>query len=241
MKLMEDHLKKALDELAAEKKSQDKGGCPPEEILALYMEGGLAGKEKDRVMEHLSFCSDCLDIVAMEASAEGELSAEGAGATVPSRAVDRAKNLVRSGTDETLFDIVVRLGRGTLEIIHSALQPLPPVYQPAHAALRSSDEEQAPEPLWIEKVFNGLSAELQLGSSQEGLCNIQVFLKTTEGGPLPGGLRVTLKDLPMGKELQSAPVRDGVAVFSGLNGGEYELEIREQGNVVGTASIRLTE
>jgi hypothetical protein len=92
----------------------------------------------------------------------------------------------------------------------------------------------------MEKTFNGVSAEIQLEASQKGLWSIQVFLKGTRGRDLPGGLRVTLRDLPLEKELQSAPVRDGVAVFQELSAGEYEVEIRKSGQVIGSASLRLT-
>lgn len=242
MRSIEDDIKKALREMATEKKSQVQEGCPPEEILILYMEGGLAERRKNLVTEHLSFCPDCLDIVALEtAAAKKELEAAHEETTIPSRAVDWARNLVRSGTEETLFDIVVRLCHGTLEIIHSALHSLPPVNQPALAALRSAEQgQEGPQPLRMEKAFNGISAEIQVEASQEGTWSIQVFLKGTQGPDLPDGLRITLKDLPLEKELQSAPVRGGVAVFSGLSAGEYEIEIREFGQVVGTASIRLT-
>jgi hypothetical protein len=240
MKSIEKNIKEALFELAEEKKRRVQEGCPPEEILALYLAGTLAGPEKTRVTQHLSFCPHCLDIVALEASTAAESKADEAGITVPSRAMNRVKNLVKSSGDKTVFDVVVRLYHGTLEIIHTALRPLPPVTQPAFAALRSTEEGQAPEPVRMEKTFNGIAAEIQLEASQKGLWSIQVFLKKTGGDALPGGLRVSLKDLPLEKELQSAPVRDDVAVFQGLPAGEYELEIREFGDIIGSTSLCLT-
>jgi len=240
MKSIEESIKEALCELADEKKGQIRKRCPPEEMLSLYLGGALSEDEKTLVTEHLSFCSECLDIVALEVSAAKELEAEHAEVTVPSGAVDRAKKLVTSAREKTLFDVVVRLYRDTLEVIHSTLQPLPPVTQPAFASLRSGNDKAGPKPLRMEKSFKGISAEIQLEASQKGLWSIQVFLKGTKGADLPGGLRVTLKDLPLQRELQSAPVRDAVAVFEGLPAGDYGLEIREFGHIVGSASLCLT-
>ena len=240
MKSIEEDIKRALCELVVEKRAQAQERCPPEEIFALYMNGDLAEDQKEGVTEHLSFCPDCLDIVALEAVTEKEHEAADTGIPVPSRVVDRAKNLVKSGAQEALFDIVVRLYRGSLEILHSSLQPLPPIAQPAFASLRGAEEEQSLEPVRMEKVFKGISAEIRLEISQEDLLTIQVFLKKKEGGTLPQGLRVTLKDLPLEKELRSVPVQDGVAVFWGLAGGEYEVEIRELGHIIGTTSLCLS-
>jgi hypothetical protein len=92
----------------------------------------------------------------------------------------------------------------------------------------------------MEKVCKGISAEIQLEVCQEDHLTVQIFLKKEDENTLPEGLRVTLKDLPLEKELRSVPVQDGVAVFTGLAGGDYEVEIREFGRVIGTASLRFT-
>jgi len=241
MKTTENDIRDALKELQKEaEESGGRGACPGEELLALYLDGGLAGREKDRVQEHLSLCPQCLEAVLLETSFAVESSVR----ELPERrwqeANQRAKDLVKPGLDKLLFDLVVRCYHGGMEVIRSSLTPLQPAFQPAAAVLRGDRQASGPEPLRMEKSFDHMAAELEIFASKEGVWTLQVLLKRKEEGPLPETLRISLKDLSVGKELCSTPARGGLAVFQEMPKGDYEVEIKERGSVVGKISVRLT-
>jgi len=52
-------------------------GCPDEVALAAYIEGRLGGGDLERVQDHLSRCSRCLDIVLAAVRAETAVAVEG--------------------------------------------------------------------------------------------------------------------------------------------------------------------
>jgi hypothetical protein len=241
MKSLEKDIRETLHELQNETDEKVKGKCPAEEDLGLFLEGRLSQQERNRVLGHLSLCPHCLDIVSLEASLFGEQApAAETLTTVPSEALARAKGLLKPIKEKPLFDLIVRLYHESLEVIHSALKPLPPVSQPAYATLRGAEKGKGLEPLRMEKSFDGISAEIELTASQKGLWNMQILLKEYREIAIPEGIRVTLKDLSMEKELQSAPARGGLAVFQELPTGEYAIEIKEKGITLGTVSLRLT-
>jgi len=240
MKSLEKDIKETLQELQNETDEQAKGKCLTEENVGLFLEGRLSEKEKNRVLGHLSLCTHCLDIVSLEASLFVEQASVETLTTVPSEAIERAKGLLKPGKEKPLFDLIARLYHESLEVIHSALKPLPSVSQPVFAALRGAEERRGPEPLRMEKSFDSISAEIELTASKKDLWNMQILLKEYKEAAVPEGIRVTLKDLSLEKELQSAPARGGLAVFQELPAGEYEVEIKEKGSILGRISVRLT-
>jgi hypothetical protein len=242
MKTQEESIREALGEIQNEATRAGKFGCPPEEVLALYVEGRLDEQEKTKVSEHLSLCSGCLDTVLLESRLVDKTSVAEEPANIRFEALQRAKDLVGPGLDKILFDLVVRVYRGAMEVVHSTLTPVPLVYQHVAAAVRRGPEErEEPQPLRMEKSFGDISAEIEVTSPKEGRWNIQILLRGPEGGEDPKGIRITLKDLSQEKELQSSVVRSGLAAFPDLSAGDYVLEIKEKGRVIGEFSLRLFE
>ena len=242
MKTLEESIREALGEIGNEARRVSKSGCPPEEILALYVEGGLDEEEKCKVTEHLSFCSGCLDTVLIESRIARESSVAEQPVRLRPEVLRRAKDLVGPGLDKILFDLVVRVYRGAMEVVHSTLAPVPLAYQPVPAAVRrGAEEREEAQSLRMEKSFEGISAEVEVTSPQEGRWNIRTLLRGPEGGGAPKAIRVTLKDLVQHKELQSSVARSGLATFPDLPAGDYGLEIKNKGRVVGELSLRLSD
>ncbi len=241
MKTLEKDIKEALIELQGELASARSEPCPDEELLSLYAEGNLAGPEKDSVLEHLSLCPDCLDVVVLVAPSAAEPSLEKVSRPMRAELVEKAKALVEPGVDKMLFDLVVRFFREGLEVIHSSLKPLPPLYQPATVVLRGDQETRLPDPVRMEKSFDNTVAEIMISTAREGVWNVQVLLKGADREGPREGLRVTLKDKRPQRELQSLLVRKGEATFQELPSGEYALEIKDKGALVGELSLCLSK
>lgn len=242
MKTLEESITEALGEIQNEAARSGKRGCPPEEILALYVEGGLDEEEKGKVTEHLSICSGCLDTVLVASRLARESAVAEEPARVPREVLQRAKDLVGPGLEKRVFDLVVRVYRGAMEVVHSTLTPLPVAYQPVPAAVRrDAAEREEAQSLRMEKSFGDITAEIEVTSPEEGRWRIQSLFRGPEGGEAPKGIRVTLKDLSQAKELQSSIARSGLATFADLPPGDYGLEIREKGRVVGVLALRLSE
>ena len=155
--------------------------------------------------------------------------------------MEKAKALIGPGRDKILFDLVVRFAGESLEVVHSLLTPLPPLVQPAGAALRGGRAEQPPEPLRMEKVLNGFVVELEISSPGEDTWNIHLILKKAEDQEPLHGLRVTLKDLGKQRERQSLLVDKGIVSFLELSNGEYAVEIKDKGIVLGELSFCLAK
>ncbi len=240
MKMIDQSIREALAELRREAEGSEKGTCPPEEILSLFHEGRLSEPEKALVQEHLSLCPSCLEVMHLEAVCAMEPDAEGDSVTFPEELMQHAKELVKPGLDKFLFDFVARFWRGSLEVIQSSLEPLSPFNQPAAVLLRSEKGTQEPEPLRVQKSFERIAAELEMSVPKEGLWNIQIFLKGVIEESLPEGLRVNLKDLSEDRELHSTLARGGMVSFQEVSPGEYALEVKEKGSLIGTISVCLS-
>ncbi len=241
MKTLEQDIREALTELQGEALEARRGPCPEEELLGLYAEGSLTGPEKDRVQEHLSIFPDCLEVVLLVVSCDTEQAPKEVPHPIRAELVEKAKSLVEPGADKMLFDLVVRFFREGLEVIHSSLNPLPPLHQPVAAALRGDEKTNLSESLRMEKHFDSIVAEVEVSAPREGMWSVQVILRKAEQNSPLDGLRVTLKDKAQEKELQSLLVRKGVATFLGLPCGEYALEVMDKGCLHGELSLCLSE
>jgi len=239
MNKQDNDIKKLLKEIREEGRGFQKTPCPSEEILSLFAEGGLIGPEKDQVQNHLSLCPDCLDTLLLARKTNIDLGTGTSLQPVPAGFVEKAKALVSPGKDIMLFDLIVNFTRNSLEIVHSLLTPLPPLVQPAGAALRGDLEEPLLEPIRVEKELDGVVVELEISSPGKDAWTVHVLLKKTNKKQPPEGLRVTLKDMDKERELQSFLVRKSVVSFQDLSNGEYTVEIKDKGIHLGELTFCL--
>lgn len=240
MKTLEEMIKNALGELQNEAGDPAAGECPSDEILGLFVEEQFTDPERGRVLEHLVLCPHCLEVVHLEIQSSAETIPEIAEVTVRAEAIRKAKDLIRTEPEKIPFDLIVRLCRDGLDVIHSSLVSLMPVAQPATGVLRGIPSEGRPEILKMAKSFDGISAEIEVVAFGEASWNVQVMLKDLEGVLSGEGIRVTLRDFDTQKELHSIPVRNAPVAFREVPSGEYVLEFMKKGNLVGMLSLSLS-
>jgi hypothetical protein len=208
----------------------DRLECPDEEKLADFLAGHLAKDSRAALETHLAQCSFCVqDLVAAYKS--GELAGI---ETVPQRLIDQALELVQ-GRRETLFDLVVRLTKGTLELIRASV----PVSWPELAVqLRGNQPGPAGKVLQLSKSMGRFNITAELEAVEKGMCLLDVHVKDELGRPAEG-VRITLSS--EGREQASfLTPAGGEIVFEGILPADYQLAVFDGGGLVGTAELRLT-
>jgi hypothetical protein len=209
--------------------SGDRLECPDEETLTDFLAGRLEKNARAALETHLAQCSFCLDDL-VAAYKSGELAGT---ETVPQRLIDNAIGLVQG--QETLFDLVVRVTKGTLELIRASV----PVSWPELAVqLRGNQPGPTGKVLQLSKAMGRFNITAELEAVEEGMCLLDVHVKDELGRPAEG-VRVTLSS--EGREQASfLTPAGGEIVFEGILPADYQLAVFDGGGLVGTAELRLT-
>ena len=225
----DEQLGRILAYLMAQKPRNGRAGCPDEETLASYLAGGLTPTASEEMETHLAQCTACLDeLSAAHSSILGDEKE-----TVPEALIARAMALVPQATqEEGFFDMVVRLARGSLELVSTTGQL---VEVPGLAGVRGKPETPGTTILQVEKELGRFKVAVEVEPVEDELCQLAVTVRA--GGALPAdGIRLSL--LAGGREQASYLARQGTAIFDRVSPGDYRLAISENNASLG--SIRLT-
>ena len=203
-----------------------RSGCPNEETLAVFLSGDLPRDARDEVEVHLAQCSSCIeDLVA--ACKSGELAGI---ETVPQRLIESAMRLVKER--EMLFNLVVRLARGSIELIRTSgrlmLSPSP--------VLRGEVRPAEANSLQVEQEVGRFRIAVELDLSEAGMCQVVANVRE-ETGELAEGVRLSLSSGD--REQASFLTRAGTVVFDRIAPGEYSIAVSESGAVVGKIKLSL--
>ena len=225
----EEQIGRILAFLMAQKPRNGRAGCPDEETLASYLAGGLTPTTSEEMETHLAQCTACLDeLSAAHSSMLGDEKE-----TVPEALVAKAMALIpQAAQEEGFFDMVVRLARGSLELVSTTGQL---VEVPELAGVRGKLETPGTTILQVEKEMGRFKVAVEVEPVEDELCQLAVTVKA--GGALPAdGIRLSL--LAGGREQASYLARQGTAIFDRVSPGDYRLAISEANAPLG--SIRLT-
>jgi len=207
--------------------SSDRAECPDEEVLATFLEGDLAGRERDKVESHLARCALCLDELAAVLNA---VETTGGEVDVPRQLVNRARALVEGR--ENRFEIAVRLLRDSIELLSTTarlvLQPVPIVRSEG----RSANENM----LHVEQDVGRFRVGLVLELTEPGACRVLANVSEETGKPADG-VRLTLTSGD--REQASFVTRAGSVVFDRLAPGEYSIAVSESGYSLGRVRLNL--
>ena len=227
--MSEDQIGKILRYLMAQKPRKGRAGCPDEETLASYLASGLTPTMGEEMETHFAQCAACLDEVsAVYSSMLGDEKE-----TVPEAFVTKAMALIpQVAREEGFFDMVVRLARGSLELVSTTGQL---VEVPGLAGVRGKLESPGTTILQVEKEMGRFKVAVEVEPVEDELCQLAVTVRA--GGALPAdGIRLSL--LAGGREQASYLARQGTAIFDRISPGDYRLAISEANAALG--SIRLT-
>jgi hypothetical protein len=205
----------------------DRAKCPNEETLAMFLQGELAGKARDKVEAHLAQCELCIDeLVAAFKAAE----TTGVELDVPRQLVNRAMALV--GRTESGFEIAVRLLRDSLELL-STTGRLVPQFVPVVRGEATSAEGNA---LQVEQEVGRFRVAVELELTEPGACRVLANVTEASGQPAEG-VRLTLTSGD--REQASFLTRAGGVVFDRIAPGEYSIAVSESGNALGRIRLNL--
>lgn len=224
-----DQIGRILAFLMAKKPRNGRAGCPDEEGLANYLAAGLAPTMREDMEIHLAQCTACLD----ELSAAYSSMLGNEKDAVPDGLVAKAMALMpQNAQEESFFDMVVRLVRGSVELVSTTGQP---IQVPALAGVRGKLESHGNTILQVEKEMGRFNVAVEVEPVEDELCQLAVTVRAK--GSLPAdAIRLSL--LAGGREQASYLARQGTAIFDRVSPGDYRLAISEANAALG--SIRLT-
>jgi hypothetical protein len=225
----DEQLGRILAYLMAQKPRNGRAGCPDAETLASYLADALTPTASEEMDTHLAQCTACLD----ELSAAHSSILVDEKETVPEALVMKAMALIpQAAREERFFDMVVRLARGSLELVSTTGQL---VELPGLAGIRGKLESSRTTILQVEKEMGRFKVAVEVEPVEDELCQLAVTVRA--GGALPAdGIRLSL--LAGGREQASYLARQGTAIFDRIAPGDYRLAISEANAALG--SIRLT-
>jgi hypothetical protein len=225
----EEQIGRILAYLLAQKPRNGRAGCPDEETLASYLADGLTPTKSDEMETHLAQCTACLD--ELSAAYSSMLGDEKE--TVPEALIAKAMALIpQAAGEEGFFDMVMRLARGSLELLSTTGQV---VEVPAVSGIRGEVQSSSTTILQVEKEIGKFKVAVEVEPVDDELCQLAVTVKAGEALPADG-IRLSL--LAGGREQASYLARQGTAIFDRVSPGDYRLTITENNAPLG--SIRLT-
>ena len=224
----DEQIGRILAYLMAQKPRNGRAGCPDEETLASYLADVLTPSMGEEMETHLAQCTACLDdLSAAYTSMRGDEKE-----TVPEALIAKAMALIPQAAQEGFFDMVVRLARGSLDLVSTTGQL---VEVPGLAGVRGKLESPGTTILQVEKEMGRFKVAVEVEPVEDELCQLAVTVRA--GGALPAdSIRLSL--LAGGREQASYLARQGTAIFDRIPPGDYRLAISEANAALG--SIRLT-
>ena len=169
----------------AQKPRNGRAGCPDEETLASYLAGGLTPTTSEEMETHLAQCTACLDeLSAAHSSILGDEKE-----TVPEALIAKAMALVpQAAQEEGFFDMVVRLARGSLELVSTTGQL---VEVPGLAGVRGKLETPGTTILQVEKEMGRFKVAVEVEPVEDELCQLAVTVRAGERCPPMGSASVS--------------------------------------------------
>ncbi|MFH0738743.1 MAG: zf-HC2 domain-containing protein [Candidatus Omnitrophota bacterium] len=191
---------------------------PDEETLVCFLEGKLAAKERDGVMEHLLSCSSCAELLAIQAGLP-----ENQDKDVPGFVLEAAKNLVKAKNISGVLEILLKLKEEALEIINTTGDVLVGnEFMPA-PVLRARKTKGFKDEVVILKDFKEIRIEAKIENKRGQAFNLTVAAKEKKTQKLIPNLRITL--LKDGLELESYLAVNSAVVFENIQVGKYMVEV----------------
>ncbi|HEX9879826.1 MAG TPA: zf-HC2 domain-containing protein [Candidatus Binatia bacterium] len=232
MKHNDENMEKILSSLLSRRRpTEARVGCPDEESLAVYLSGSLADEERDGLERHLAACSYCLSEVA----AANEASEPGEKVSVPQWLTERAMALVQAPRAASLFDLVIRFVKDTVEMVQQSGEWMSTL-APQPAAVRGAAKPASRGLLQVERQMGAHKIALEVEKTDGGGCQVIVRVTGEDGKPVDG-VRLSLKAGE--REQASFLTRQGQAVFESVPEGEYDLILSLAAATLGTIRLKI--
>lgn len=207
-------------------------GCPEDENLAAYLDGGLSEPARIDIENHLADCRHCLDhFLAAETAAR-----EGLTAAVPPKMLARVMALMpQSKPRGNVFNLVVELVRDSLALLATSGRLVMPTLV---ARIRGKENIADNSVLHVESEMGQFQVAVEVERLEGDLCQVAVNV-TAKVGVVAEGLRLSL--MSGEREQASYLARQGAAIFDRIPPGEYQLVVTGSGNAIGVIKLSIKE
>ncbi len=210
--------------------------CPDEETLIDFLENRLTDRQRARIENHLTDCSDCRDQVGTWVElVQGDLLSTAAPVppAVTRKAVNAVAQLVPESIPRRLLDRTrrwVTQGMAVIEqwTISGAAQPV---------ALRGENATVSEHIVRRRKTFDGLDLSIEIEKCGDNQALIRVV--GAEERPLAASIRVVLCKAQ--REVASMLLDDPPVVFEEIPFGSYALVFIRNGVKLGEYLFELAE
>ena len=133
------------------------------------------------------------------------------------------------------LEIVVRLLRGTLELVSTSGQLVQAL---APAGVRGRAKSSDSPVLQVDKELENFHVSVDLERLDGDLCQVAVTVKPKDGSV---GEAIRMSLVSGGREQASYFARQGTAVFERIEPGDYRLEVFESGHFAGSIRLAIKE
>ena len=207
-------------------------GCPRDESLAAYLDGGLSEPARDEIESHLAVCRSCLDHILAAENAAREVST----AVVPPKMLARAMSLMlQTKPRGDVFNLVVELVRDSLALISTSGRLVMPTMA---VQIRGKEKIADNSVLHVESDLGQFQVAVEVERLEDDLCQVAVNVKSNAGS-VTDGLRLSL--MSGEREQASYLARQGAAVFDRIPTGEYQLVVSGSGDSIGVIQLSIKE
>jgi hypothetical protein len=215
------------------KRERPRGECLSEERLAAFAEDRMTESEKDLALGHLSRCPVCLETARIVRGLLNETAREQE-ARVPVAALTRAMKLDPAA--KSMIEVVIRFVKGAAEVVRMSADVMSGL-APAVEAVRGEGRVVSDTLVTFTKSFPPYLAEVDVEKTRSDLGEITLRFTDEHTRRPAENLRVSLFESD--RELESAMIAEGLAVFENLKFGQYRLEITKVGEPVGRITLAM--
>lgn len=214
----------------------DRSECPNEILISRYVLHQCSPKERREIEAHLIKCSLCRYEVVSLTETQPEIQDDKKWGDVPERILKKGMELIKrkQGSQSAPLEICLRFIHNKWNIIrHTGILTPQPIL-----AVRGETPLQIDKVSTLVKEFNEYRVEAEIKGNKEGTLDLKIRVKKSEEGSLLAKVDFSLRDQKRHRILEES-TRDGMICFEGISPGDYSVNIRHLGQVVGEISINL--
>ena len=213
--------------------------CPPEELLADYLENRLATEERSGIESHFSDCTRCRDQF-LTASSMAQSREYSEADPVPEPVTEAAVTLVAqlaSHRRASFMQRSIRFFKKNYMRISEHIKMIM-FNKNRFAPVRSSQGVEANDFYRVRKMFKEIVAEIEIEKAGHQIAAIRVILINGFGNE--NDFRVTLRN-SNNREIASHRISGKFAIFENIPFGHFSLAFMQNGEKIGTYSFEIKE
>jgi len=213
--------------------------CPPEELLADYIEDHLASDERSGIESHFLECPRCLNefLTANSMTQSREyLQADpvpehvtGAAVRLVAQLVPRPQDSYKPGSYQFFNKIYARISEHIKLMMFNKNR---------FASVRGSGRSETSDFYRVRKMFKEIVSEIEIEKAGHQIAAIRVTLINGFGNEKD--FRVTLRN-SNNREIASHRISGKFAIFENIPFGHYSLAFMQNGKKIGTYSFEIKE